>query len=72
MNHYTANDIYVLNAYYLQHFCQHENHYIFIIAFLQYCHLVQEYFHYLNTWELPLQVDIDQFSEEYLQVCYDH
>jgi hypothetical protein len=30
MNHYTANDIYMLNTYYLQYYCQTEAHYAFI------------------------------------------
>jgi hypothetical protein len=72
MNNYTANDIYVLNAYYLQHFSQTESHYMFILAFLRYRGLVQEYFHNLNTGELPSQVDINQSSEKYLQDSYDY
>jgi hypothetical protein len=66
MNHYTADDIYILNTYYLQHFCQTKNQYAFVIAFLRYYGLVQEYFYYLNTGELPSKVDIDQSSEECL------
>jgi hypothetical protein len=72
MNHYTADDIYLLNAYYVQHFCQTENYYAFVIAFLRYSGLVQEYFHYLNTGELSFQLDIDQSFEEYFQDFYDY
>jgi hypothetical protein len=72
MNKYTAADIYVLNTYYLQHYCQTESHYTFIITFLQYRGLVQEYFHSLDTGELPLQTSIDESSEDYLQGAYDY
>jgi hypothetical protein len=72
MNHYTANNIYVLNAYYLQRQCQTETYYTFVITFLQYRSLVQEYFHYLDTGELPSQSSIDESSEDYLQHTYDH
>jgi hypothetical protein len=72
MNHYTADAIYMLNAYYLQHFCQTESHYAFIISFLQPRGLVQEYFHYLDTGELPSQASIDKSSEDYLQDNYDY
>jgi hypothetical protein len=72
MNHYTADNIYVLNAYYLQHQCQTEIHYAFIITFLRYRGLVQEYFHYLDTGELPSQASIDESSEDYLQDTYNY
>jgi hypothetical protein len=72
MNNYTADDIYVLNAYYLQHYCQTEQQYTFFITFLRYRGLVQEYFHYFDSGELPLQVSVNDFSEEYLQDTYDY
>jgi hypothetical protein len=72
MNHYTANNIYVLNTYYLQNYCQTETHYTFIITFLRYRGLVQEYFHYLDTGELPSQTSIGKSSEDYLQDTYDY
>jgi hypothetical protein len=72
MNNYTADDIYVLNAYYLQQHCQTEQQYIFVISILRYCGLVQEYFHYLNSGELPLQVSGYDSSEDYLQDTYDY
>jgi hypothetical protein len=72
MNHYTSDNISMLNAYHLQHFRQTDSHYAFAIVFLPYRGLVQEYFHYLNTRELPSQIDIDQSSEEYLQDSYDY
>ena len=72
MNNYTADDIYVLNAYYLQGCCQTEAHYAFVIAFLHYRGLVQEYIHYLDTGELPSQTPIDESSEDYLQDTYDY
>jgi hypothetical protein len=67
MNNYTADDIYMLNAYYLQSYCQIEWEYTFLIAFLRYRGFVQEYFHYLDSGELPLQVSSYNSSEEYLQ-----
>jgi hypothetical protein len=67
MNNYTADDIYVLNAYYLQSYWQTEQLYTFLIAFLQHRWLVQEYFNHLNSREFPLQVSSDDSSEEYLQ-----
>jgi hypothetical protein len=72
MNDYTADDIYVLNVYYLQCYCQTEAHYIFVIAFLQYRSLVQEYFHFLETREVSLQVNIDLSSSDYLQDSYNY
>jgi hypothetical protein len=72
MNYYTANDIYVLNTYYLQQNCQTEAHYTFVITFLQYRGLVQEYSHSLDTRELPWQISIDESSEDYLQDTYDY
>ena len=72
MNNYTADDIYVLNAYYLQQYCQTEQPYSFLIAFLRYRGLVQEYLHYLPSRELPLQVDIAQSSEDYKQDSYNY
>jgi hypothetical protein len=72
MNHYTADNIYVLNAYYLQHYCQTETHYTYIIVFLQYRGLVQEYFHYLDTGELPSQASINESTEDYLQDTYHY
>ena len=72
MNNYTADDIDVLNAYYLQSYCQTEQQYTFLIAFLQYCGLVQEYFHYLDSGELPSQVSDSDYSEDYLQDTYDY
>jgi hypothetical protein len=72
MNNYTADDIYVLNAYYLQQCCQTEQQYTFLIAFLRYRRLVQEYFHFLDSGELPLQVTDSDFSEDYSQNTYDH
>jgi hypothetical protein len=72
MNNYTADDIYVLNAYYLQSYCQTEQQYTFLLAFLRYRGLVQEFFHYLDSEELPSQVSVDDSSEEYLQDTYDY
>jgi hypothetical protein len=72
MNHYTSDNIYILNADYLQSCCQTEAHYTFIIPFLQYRGLVQEYFHYLDNEELPWQTSIDESSEDYLQDSYDY
>jgi hypothetical protein len=72
INQYTADDIHVVITYYLQHQCRTESHYTFIIAFLRYRGSVQEYFHYLNTGELPSQVSIDESSEDYLQDTYDY
>jgi hypothetical protein len=72
MNHYTADDIYVLNAYYLQSYCQTEQQCTFLLAFLRYRGLVQEYFHYIDSGELPSQVLSNHFSEEYLQDAYDY
>jgi hypothetical protein len=67
MNHYTIDNIYMFNAYYLQRHCRTEAHYTFIITFLQYRCLVQEYFHFLDTGELPSQTSIDESSKDYLQ-----
>jgi hypothetical protein len=72
MNNYTADDIYVLNAYYLQSYCQTEQQYIFLLAFLRYRGLIQEYFYYLDSGELPSQVSTDDSSKEYLQDTYDY
>jgi hypothetical protein len=72
MNNYTADDIYVLNTYYLHCYCQTEQQYTFLIAFFQYRGLVQEYFHYLDSGELPSQVSINNSSEDYLQDNYDY
>jgi hypothetical protein len=72
MNNYTADNIYVLNAYYLQSYCQTQQQYTFLIAFLQYRGLVQEYFHYLDSGELPLQVSSNDSSEDYLQDAYNY
>jgi hypothetical protein len=72
MNNYTADDIYVLNAYYLHLNCQTENHYQFLIAFLRHRSLVQEYSHFLNSGELPSQVSYQDSSEEYLQDTYSY
>jgi hypothetical protein len=72
INNYTADDIYVLNAYYLQQFCQTEQQYTFLISFLRYRGLVQEYFHYLDSGELPAQVTDSDSSEDYLQDTCDY
>jgi hypothetical protein len=72
MNNYTADNIHVLNAYYLQRYCQTEQQYTFLIAFLQYRGLVSEYFHFLDSGELRLQVSVDESSEDYLQDSYDY
>ena len=72
MNNYTADDIYVLNAYYLHQCCQTDQHYTFVISFLQYPGLVQEYLHFVNSGELPSQVSDLDSSEEYLQDTYDY
>jgi hypothetical protein len=72
MNHYTADDIYVPNAYYLQYQSQTESHYAFVITFLHYRGLVQDYLHYLDTGELPLQVSIDESSKDYLHDTYNY
>jgi hypothetical protein len=72
MNNYTADDIYVLNAYYLQQHCQTESQYSFVIAFLRYRGLIQEYFHFLDSGELPSQVSDSDQSEDYLQDTYDY
>jgi hypothetical protein len=72
MHNYTADDIYVLNAYYLQSYCQTEWQYSFLIAYLQYHRLVQEYFYYLDSGELPSQVSSNDSSEEYLQDTYNY
>jgi hypothetical protein len=71
-NNYTANDIYVLNAYYLQSYFPTEQQYTFLITFLWYRGLVQEYFHYLDSGELPSQVSSNDSFEEYLQHTYDY
>jgi hypothetical protein len=72
MNNYTADNIYVLNAYYLQTYCQTEQQYTFLIAFLRYRRLLQEYLHYLDSGELPLQVSVYDSSKDYLQDTYDY
>jgi hypothetical protein len=72
MNNYIADDIYVLNAYYLHLCCQTEQHYTFLISFLRYRGLVQEYLHYLDSGELPSQVTDSDSSEDYLQNIYDY
>jgi hypothetical protein len=72
MNNYTADDIYVLNAFYLHSYCQTPQHYTFLISFLQYHGLVQEYSHFLESGELPSQVTVSDSSEEYLQDTYDY
>jgi hypothetical protein len=72
VNNYTADDIYVLNAYYLHRYCCTPQQYNFLIDFLRYCGLVEESCHYLESGELPLQVSSNEFSEEYLQDTYDY
>jgi hypothetical protein len=72
MNKYTADNIYVLNAYYLLSYCQTVQQYTFLITFLRYGKLVQEYIHYLDSRELPSQVSSYDSSEEYLQDTYDY
>jgi hypothetical protein len=72
MNNYTADNIYVLKAYYLQQYCQTEAQYTFLMSFLRYRRLVQEYFHYLHSGELPSQVTDSNSSEDYLQDTYDY
>jgi hypothetical protein len=72
MNNYTADDIYMLNAYYLQYYCQTEQQYALLIAFLGYCGLVKEYFDYFDSRELSSQVSTSGFSEDYLQDTYDY
>jgi hypothetical protein len=62
----------MLNAYYLQSYCQTEQQYTFLIAFLRYCGLVQEYFHYLDSGELPSEVSDYDSSEDYVQNTYDY
>jgi hypothetical protein len=61
----------MLNAYYLQSYCQTEQQYSFLIALLQYRGLVQEYLHFLDSGTLPSQVYITDPSKEYLQDIYD-
>jgi hypothetical protein len=56
MNNCTADDIYVLNTYYLQSYCRSEQQYTFLIAFLRFHGLVQEYLHFFDGGELPTQV----------------
>jgi hypothetical protein len=72
MNNYTADNINVLNAYYLQSYCETEQQYTFLIAFLRYRGLVQEYFHYLDSRELTSQVSSYDSSEDYLQDTYNY
>jgi hypothetical protein len=72
MNNYTADDIYVLNTYYLQQYCQTEQQYTVLIAFLRYRGLVQEYFHYLDSGELSSQVSGYDSSADHLQDTYDY
>jgi hypothetical protein len=72
MNNYTADNIYMLNAYYLQQYSPTDQQYTFLIAFLRYRGLVQEYFHYLDSGELPSQVSGHDSSEDYLQDTYDY
>jgi hypothetical protein len=72
MNNYTADDIYILNAYYLHLNCQTEANYQFLIAYLRYRGLVQEYSHFLSSRELTSQVSDHDSSEEYLQDTYDY
>jgi hypothetical protein len=67
MNNYTADNMYVLNAYNLQSYYQTEQYYTFLNAFVRYRRLVQEYFHYLDSGELPSQVPSYNSSEDYLQ-----
>jgi hypothetical protein len=43
-----------------------------VLAFLQYRWLIQEYFHYLDSGELPSQVSDSDQSEDYLQDTYDY
>jgi hypothetical protein len=72
MNNYTADDIYVLNAYYLQRYCQAPQQYTFLLALFRYRGLVQEYSHYLANGELPSQVSSNDSFEDYLQDTYDY
>jgi hypothetical protein len=46
MNNHTADDIYVLNEYYLQYYCHTEQQHVFLIDFLRYHGLVPDYFHH--------------------------
>jgi hypothetical protein len=71
MNNYTTDDIYVLNTYYLQQYCQTEQQYTFLITFLRYSGIVQEYFHFLDSGKLSSQVSDHDSSEDYLQDTYD-
>jgi hypothetical protein len=72
MKNDTADDINMLNAYYLQHYCQTKQQYMFLISFLQYQELVSEYFHYLDSGKLPSQVSRNYSSEDYIQDTYDY
>jgi hypothetical protein len=72
MNNYTADNIYVLNSYYLQHYCQTKQQYTFLITFLRYYRLVQEYFHILESGELPTLVSSDDSPEDNLPDTYDY
>jgi hypothetical protein len=72
MNNYTADDICMLNAFYLHQCGQTEQHYTFLISFLRYRGLVQEYSHFLNSGELPLQVTDSDSSEDHLHDTYDY
>jgi hypothetical protein len=65
MNHYTAGNIYMLNASYLKQYFQTEAHYTCIILFVQYTDLVQKYFHYFDTEELPSEASTNKCSEDH-------
>jgi hypothetical protein len=72
MNNYTADNIHMLNAYYLQHYSQTEHQYTILMSFLRYCGLVSEYFHYLDSGELHSQVLCNDSSWDCLQNTYDY
>jgi hypothetical protein len=72
MTTYTTDDIYMLNAYYLHSCCQNQQQCAFVIDFMRYRGLVQEYIHFLNSGELPSQVSDYDSSEEYLQDTYNY
>jgi hypothetical protein len=71
MFQYSHEDIHILNAAYLHFYHQTEAHLNFLVNFLIYQNLVDNYLHFCTTGELPLEVPFNDTSEEYLQDTYD-
>jgi hypothetical protein len=72
MSQCTREDIHFHKACYVALCCETHTHYIFVINNLQYQNLDHNFFHDVDTGDIPSPVSFDEASKDYLQDTYDH